>query len=833
MSQDSYTKRLYDFCLEYKFLFIFTGLYIVLREPIFEFWYKNIVLGFIDKIENSYWIDGVFIAIILFILLSFYLKISRGYKYSKDAFWISLVLLSILFYERFHGDFWAFENTHGFESLVYFDILFLIFGVGFIGFIANNYKKIIDSFGGKLHTVIEENNQGFYSDNPIKNEKDDDLGRKDFAKQIAEKLIHTKTENSSFAVGVVAEWGSGKSSFLNMIQEKLENEKDAIIVEFNPWLHNGTEFITQDFFKTLSKELKPYHSKLSHDINKYLQLLVDSKHKSIKSFAKPLQTLLFPTKTAKEEFDNINTIIKDLNKKIFIFIDDLDRLDKAEVVEVLRIIRNTANFGNTFFIVAYDKEYVLKAVKEINDKHENYLEKIFQLEVPLPKFDIKKIQLFLNKHLLPLIQDDNDLNNYSLQTSAVRTENNISRTFYSGYLNNLRDASRFLNTFIIIYEKFKTEIFIIDILNISLLKIKYLQIYNEIFSHPFPLLTLNTHNKSEYVFLDDKTNSFSSLDKQSILDERLNIEKNKILIKNLLFRIFPDENHLNKENLNSINRSEILFKYISSNQKIYSLSKEQFHMEFKSKNVEFYIQNWLNDGQLNNIIKHFNDYKYKTLDDFEHLIRGFHYLCIKEEKVINSFVEKINYNEDISSLFSSTENYSTFIKKYFKRYDMPYNINSKILKYIDNNKYSNILSEEQTIELRLAHIRRSYAENKLNQDFFDLINLFTNKENIIYSKLKPFIFKEFFQTPKNVTTEFLEFLIIKTSNKQTYHLKNDILKTVFVDLLDFERYLNNKSHLMKHDNKFLEFKKFYDKSKENSFNSIVYNFEYLNPGKLN
>jgi len=49
-------------------------------------------------------------------------------------------------------------------------------------------------------------------------------------------------------------------------------------------------------------------------------------------------------------FKEINDSLKKINKKIVIFIDDLDRLDKEEVVEVIRLIRNTANFHNTFFV---------------------------------------------------------------------------------------------------------------------------------------------------------------------------------------------------------------------------------------------------------------------------------------------------------------------------------------------------------------------------------------------------------------------------------------------------------------------------------------------------
>ena len=70
------------------------------------------------------------------------------------------------------------------------------------------------------------------------------------------------------------------------------------------------------------------------------------------------------------------------------FIDDIDRLDKHEIIEVVRLIRNTANFHNTFFLVAYDRDYVINALGHLNEhNHHQFLEKIFQMELNLPAYD--------------------------------------------------------------------------------------------------------------------------------------------------------------------------------------------------------------------------------------------------------------------------------------------------------------------------------------------------------------------------------------------------------------------------------------------------------------
>lgn len=65
----------------------------------------------------------------------------------------------------------------------------------------------------------------------------------------------------------------------------------------------------------------------------------------------------------------------------------MDRLYSNEVIEVLRLVRNTANFTNTIYLLAYEKSYIQKAIKEELhvDNRIPFMDKIVQMEVPLPK----------------------------------------------------------------------------------------------------------------------------------------------------------------------------------------------------------------------------------------------------------------------------------------------------------------------------------------------------------------------------------------------------------------------------------------------------------------
>jgi len=80
----------------------------------------------------------------------------------------------------------------------------------------------------------------FNADSPITTEKDDLLNRDTFAKQLA-KAIMSYNQLSSFNIGLYGEWGSGKTSVINMVEENIisltsELTKKPVIIRFNPWL---------------------------------------------------------------------------------------------------------------------------------------------------------------------------------------------------------------------------------------------------------------------------------------------------------------------------------------------------------------------------------------------------------------------------------------------------------------------------------------------------------------------------------------------------------------------------------------------------------------------
>ena len=217
----------------------------------------------------------------------------------------------------------------------------------------------------------------------------DEKVRLEYAKRVSELLFNTDISESSFAIGITSEWGSGKTSFL--LDMKKEMEKKCYLMDFKPWDCQTTDQIVNEFFELFRKQIKRIYSPLHKPILRYAQLLNDS---GLPKYLNPLLQFLTRMELSIDGYKmRIENGLKQLDKPVVVVIDDMDRLAANEMFEVLRLIRNTAAFPNLLFVVFYDKAYVINQIKNKGiDESDLYLEKIFPIELSLPK--IEEFSLF-------------------------------------------------------------------------------------------------------------------------------------------------------------------------------------------------------------------------------------------------------------------------------------------------------------------------------------------------------------------------------------------------------------------------------------------------------
>ena len=287
-----------------------------------------------------------------------------------------------------------------------------------------------------------------------------DLGWETYAKNLFKKLVATNVEEA-YAVGLNAQWGYGKTTFLNEIKKNLT--EDVILVEFNPWLSSSPDQIVKDFFENLKDKLRTFDSNLDDEIDDYVNLLINlDVHPIITALAKVWEGS--SSKSIVSSRESIQKRINHIGKKIVVMIDDLDRLEKDEIYEVLKLIRNTAKFKNLIYIVAYDRQYICSTLKQKGIvMPESYLYKIFQMEVLLPAFEGDLIE----KKLLEELQKQLEGDDYERFIKAI--DNEISKAYRTNravgyFLKNFRDVKRFSNLLCLEIEQVATTKLKFDII---------------------------------------------------------------------------------------------------------------------------------------------------------------------------------------------------------------------------------------------------------------------------------------------------------------------------------------------------------------------------------
>lgn len=250
------------------------------------------------------------------------------------------------------------------------------------------------------------------------------------------QIITNPQSQTPFTIGIFGPWGSGKSTLIQHLDEKLKERKDGFEffrIIFNPWIYREDKNLIVPLLHTIQDSL-------AQDPR---ERFVDSATKIGNVLARIGAALLLKTVTANqitlkdiedqgkaymEQHQRAKSVIRNLRKelqgvineitkngesgRVVFFIDDLDRCEPDQIIGLLESIKLFLDLKHCFFILALDDEVIHRGIqiKYANFEFvkarkerigQEYLEKMIQLPLYLYPLSESEVENYLNQLSLP------------------------------------------------------------------------------------------------------------------------------------------------------------------------------------------------------------------------------------------------------------------------------------------------------------------------------------------------------------------------------------------------------------------------------------------------
>lgn len=288
-----------------------------------------------------------------------------------------------------------------------------------------------------------------YSDAPIKRLKDDLFKVENYVNGLCNFILECETP---MTISIQGDWGSGKTSMMNMIKDKLGNR--ILPIWFNTWQFSQFSLgnsLAISMLQVLLKELKGDTNALDKIANGManaagnvfltaMELTLGSrmtgktedliKGYSAKSCVQEITEL-------KNKFQEaIAAKVKTPIERVVIFIDDLDRLEPAKAIELLEVLKLFIDCEKCVFVLAVDYEVVTLGIRQkygsdINAaKGKSFFDKMIQLpfKMPVAQYDIRNYTRFMMARMHTLTANIDTFSDL-IKTSVGLNPRSIKRLF--------------------------------------------------------------------------------------------------------------------------------------------------------------------------------------------------------------------------------------------------------------------------------------------------------------------------------------------------------------------------------------------------------------------
>ena len=280
------------------------------------------------------------------------------------------------------------------------------------------------------------------------------LAFKDYASALADITLMSTPQ---FAIGIFGSWGSGKTTLMRAIKDKLSGRSDVVTIWFNAWRYEREPHLIVPLLDVLRETLEERataqpeeqagRTRLAArtiaragkalltgvtlsaqvvgvgaqiDLSKVMEgLTQDSKGQNIAEQLSFYHAGFVMLREAIGEFSQAGV------RRVVVFIDDLDRCMPANALEVLESMKLFFDTEGFVFVAGLDQVVVERAIAlkyQLTGDAErtaltgaNYLKKVFQIPFVLPRISTSQLDEYLDgivtsAELAQEQQDDFDTN---------------------------------------------------------------------------------------------------------------------------------------------------------------------------------------------------------------------------------------------------------------------------------------------------------------------------------------------------------------------------------------------------------------------------------------
>jgi|HubBroStandDraft_6_1064221.scaffolds.fasta_scaffold00021_23 predicted KAP-like P-loop ATPase len=423
-------------------------------------------------------------------------------------------------------------------------------------------------------------------DRPISTSGEDELGRLQFARDIA-SAISAWHDKDSLVFALVGAWGDGKTSIKNLVLEQLTARAapgKPSVLEFVPWEWAAQDRIVAAFFDEMAAELKyvdpsDQGRKRTEAFVQYGELL-QAASKSVAGIPAVLTALIagaaalgisqLTTGTGKTVFallallfifvgalvavsgsaltaigqfrtgraERRQVTVRQRKQRLaalmatgmpsaplLVVMDDLDRLDADELRNVLQLIRANADLPNLVYLLLYDEEVISNTLDHVYGGHgRDALAKVVNVRLQVPRVEASRLTQLGKSRVRSAIER-------SGQTLDELYWENLAASGWGDLLENVRSVKRFMNLYSL-HLSLMVRDGVLEVQPADLAAIDLLAIVEPKLHEALPkakdLLTRDARS-------DDKANRRRQLDQ---LIETAS-ERHRAAVSQLLMRLFP------------------------------------------------------------------------------------------------------------------------------------------------------------------------------------------------------------------------------------------------------------------------------------------------------